>query len=417
MLLRSKLRFLSKASSILFIILGCQYLAYKMDNLNFDAKSEKYQQYYPSILNFNTFLKTKYYLLSIDKTILSENEVTSNQTQAIISNSRLGEALGFLTENTLTQKNLNHLFPDGIFDFNKLLNALINHRIIPPYGQYNNNYLTEDNRLIYSDDSDLASITYATIIHEPSKNINNQKLFSEELAQAFASHWLDMKKSGSYGIDGLYYGKRGYSKSMLIALRSMALKDKSKINWYLADKQIPDTLDNGPLLRAWVLGLDPRVTERDAFKLGYAQSLITSDNKDIALVSGAMAEVFKGLMIHKFRNKTQIVDALLQTIIKSNNTSHSIPFILLGRDLAARRIDPIIVFNRIDGFTYDKYLTLFIYSFLYFQDYKTALFYIVHTPGDNDSLAFVLGGYFSAYNHKTINPSYMNYLEPQVQWL
>lgn len=365
--------------------------------------------------NYFEYIEAKYYLLKISSNIYPLVNSPSLKKENIINTARLGEALGFITENTNNQAKLIKLFPNGLFEIGNLINNLKSKKIIAPYGLHNNNYLTHNNtQIIFSDDSDLASLTFLVLQKTSNQDLYVPTIFANNLAKSFANYWIAMKKSGNYGVDGLYYGKRGYSKSMLLAMSALINKDRKKNNWYLADNKYPDTLDNGPFLRAWVIGLDPRITMDEAYKLGKIQSRITSNNKDISYASGALAATFKSLFIIKYQSREQIINTLL-TLIKTHAGINSIAVksINLGIQLNNNKTDPILLFNTMSGFQYNDFLTIFTYTLLHFNNFNDALFYIVHTPGDNDSLAFVLGAFFSAFNKIMINEDNLKYMEYQ----
>ena len=111
-------------------------------------------------------------------------------------------------------------------------------------------------------------------------------------------------------------------------------------------------------------------------------------------------------------SKQEIIQYLF-SMIKSRVGSGSLALmgVDLGIKLAAKKIDPIIVYNSISGFDYNELLTLLSYSFLYFNSFDEALMNIIHTTGDNDSLAFILGALFGGYNNQSLSSKYLNYVE------
>ena len=358
---------------------------------------------YPK-LTLLDFLKTKQYINNIS---LPKTNAPSTSSSAIYTNARIGEALGFLTENVKSQDELIQKFPYGVINIQNIVDDLKTKKIIAPYGEYNNNYLTTDNaKLIYSDDSDLAGVTYKTLKSLPDKDLSNLSIFTEILAQNMKQHWVQMKKSGDYGEDGLYYGKRGYSKNTLLALSKLSTES-------ISSKEFDSYLGNGSMLRAWVIGLDKRFTPEQAYDFGAAQSAITHPNSDIKIAAGTVSYLFSNLQSNKQKDKKAIATDLIKLMeSKANSDSSALKYLKLGVDLADRKTDPILVFNKISGFTYNEFLALLIYSFLYFDNYSEALTNIIHTTGDNDTVAFVLGALFGLYDGIELDNSYLEFIEP-----
>lgn len=355
-------------------------------------------------LSLLTYLRTKQYIKSVKFNPTPINTPLDGKISNIIENARIGEALGFLTENVKSQDELINTFLAGLFDINALINDLRTKNIIAPYGKYNNNYLTPDNtKLIYSDDTDLAVLTYNVLQKMKIHDLQSPSVFAGNVAKAMAKHWVEMKKSGEYGSDGLYYGKRGYSKDMLTALSMLASKQQTQQNWFSADGDVVNNRDNGSLLRSWPLGLDRRLSPSLAYDLAYKQSTITHEEKDIAISAGALAYIFNTTIANKYTSKHQVILNLISIIEKHSDASSGAAIhIKQGMRLAKEKIDPILVYNKISGERYDDFLLLISYTFLYFDNYENALIYIVHTPGDNDSVAFVTGALFTAYSNQSL---------------
>jgi len=225
-----------------------------------------------------------------------------------------------------------------------------------------------------------------------------------------------MKNSGEYGSDGLYYGKRGYSKEMLQALSILAMKEKTKGNWFVVNDKLVNNSDNGSLLRAWPIGMDMRISSKHAYNLSVSQSAITHANPDIAISADALAFIMHELLEDKFTTRRQAINSMLSIIenVADKNSSAAI-HIKQGILLAEKNVDPILVYNKISGINYDDFLLLITYTFLNFDKYSDALIYIIHTPGDNDSVAFVSGALFSAYSMQTLPSKYANNIEA-IEW-
>lgn len=350
-----------------------------------------------------TFLKTKQYIKSVKFTpplTITHNSNIKN----IIENARIGEALGFLTENFSSQEELMNTFPTGLLHITELINNLRSRKIIAPYGEHNNNYLTPDNeKLIYSDDSDLAALIYNVEQKMKLHDLQSPSLFANNVAKTMAQHWMKMKSSGEYGSDGLYYGKRGYSKDILLALSVLASKQQTQQNWYAVNKDLVNNRDNDSLLRSWAQGLDKRLSPSLAYDLAAKQSIITHTDKDISISAGTLAYVFNKINNKKYNSKEQVILSLVSIIENhSNAPSDAAEHIKKGMLLAKEKIDPILVYNKISGIQYDDFLLLLAYTFLYFDNYEDALIYILHTPGDNDSVAFVTGALFTAYSNQSL---------------
>lgn len=328
-----------------------------------------------------------------------------NQIISIINNARFGEALGFLTENVKNQNELMRLFPKGISDVDKTITGLANKTLKAPYGLHNNNYLTHDKtQLIYSDDSDVAALTYMLINCLSENSLNHPEIFADKLAQALVKHWLAMRDSGDYGADGLYYGKRGYGKLVLQALADLSKKNRNdNASWYIASDKFKENLDNGSLLRAWVIGLHAKLTPTQAYKLGFLQSRITHPDNDVSVSAGALAFVMNKLVAHAYQSKNAVITDLISVISHHMSSSNAVANIQAGIKLAKSKSNPILVYNHIRSSSYDETLELVAYSFLYFDSYTEALRYIVHTPGDNDSVAFITGAVFAAYSGRSVD--------------
>jgi ADP-ribosylglycohydrolase len=362
------------------------------------------------IISFSSYLNANKYIRQTHK--LPETKSTLKIENAI-DNASIGEALGFLTENIASQAKIAETFPNGILDVKNVVTGLKNKSLVAPYGSYNNNYLTpENNKLIYSDDSDMAAMTYALEKRMTATELSHPDLFASKLASAMAEHWITMKKSGGYGDDGLYYGTRGYSKTMLAAFSDLAKKNRNQTDWFKASNTYMKNVDNGSLLRAWVIGMDQRISADTAFKLGAIQSQITHPNNDVVVSSGALAYIFHQLINDGFANKKQALITMTKKIEENSNaTSTAASHIILGIKLADAKVDPILVYNQTSGLKYDDFLMLLSYSFLYFENYNEAMQYITQTPGDNDSLAFVTGAFFGAYYESKINSLYLEQVE------
>lgn len=342
---------------------------------SFEHDNNRYQP-----ASFYEILKTKYYIFKLDDA-------------DFIDDYRYGEAVGFLTENVKSQSDLINRFPYGVFLTKKLISELKHRIVIAPYGELNNNYLTPDYKLIFSDDSEMLNVTTKALQQSNSEN------FVTVLAEELKNKWKELKDSGEYGNQGTDYGKRGYSKNTLRALSEIDPKSKK-----YASKDFESYLGNGSILRAWVIGADKRLTSEKAFELGREQSKITHPNDDVSFAAGIVSYWFS--IKNDYSSKAETIAKVIEFANVVNPNSKVTYSLIKGREFAVLNVDPVILFTNISGFRYDEFLLLLVYSYLYFDTYSEALKYIVHTTGDNDSLAFVLGGFlnyeYSPQNNKLV---------------
>ena len=330
----------------------------------FEHESDRYEP-----VTIFEILKTKYYIYSVS-------------SEDFIDDYRYGEVVGFLTENVKSQYDLMTRFPYGVFKTKKLISELKERKINAPYGEFNNNYLTSDDKLIYSDDSEMMKITQDSLAQSSPNNV------VEILANNLSNKWHELKNSGEYGKDGLNYGKRGYSKNTLKALSQINTKHK-----IFASKEFEDYLGNGSILRAWVIGADKRFRSMEAFELGKEQSKITHPNEDVSFAAGVVSYWFS--VSKNYSSKDEMLDNVIEFAQSIDPNSKATNALIKGKKFADEKVDPVTLFTNISGFKYDEFLLLLAYSFLYFDDYHQALKHIVHTTGDNDSLAFVLGAFLN----------------------
>jgi ADP-ribosylglycohydrolase len=328
----------------------------------------------------------------------------------MINNAKIANALGFLTENVKSQKDLIYRFPYGVLNLRNLMLDLKAKKIMPPYGNYNNNYLSNDNTLLYSDDLELCNITHQVLEKLPPEKLNQPKFFAISLAIAMKNHWLLMKKSGDYGLDGLYHGKRGYSKNTLLVLSSLSPEMIAQNQW---NNKWPNRSGNDTIVRSWIIGVNNKIASaEEAYKLAQAQLYITNSDDDMAMAAGSISTLFYKLNKSSKISKKEVMQYLIDDLTtRVGEASPALKAVKLGVNLANKAINPIILYNSIAGFGYADLLTLLVYSFLYFDDFSTALINIVHTTGDNDSLAFILGALFGIYDGKSLSPEYLQYLE------
>lgn len=396
--------FLVLAISIFLGDVGSRYTYYKnlmwFKYLGISTDSSRYPQ-----LTLEDFIKTNQYINGISPLEM----LVLTKKEAMINNAKLGETVGFLTENVNSQKNLMQRFSYGVLDLKSLIPDLKGRKIMAPYGNYNNNYLSQDDKLIYSDDVEVANLIYKTLQNLPEQNLSQPSIFVNNLTLNLKNHWIQMKKSGDYGKDGLSHGKRGYSKNTLMVLSELSPELSIQNEWY---NKWPNRYGNNSIIRSFIIAADDRINDKEAFDLGDAQSYITHSESDIAVAAGAITSLFYKVLHTEKISKKEAIQYLRETIMsKSTSNSLALKDVDLGISLSNKSLDPILVYNFISGFTYNEMITLIVYSFLHFNKFEDALTNIVHTTGDNDSLSLVLGALFGAYDKRSVLPQYLNYIE------
>ncbi|NRA74059.1 MAG: ADP-ribosylglycohydrolase family protein [Rickettsiales bacterium] len=364
--------------------------------------------------NIVDFLSTQKYLKKIatNKKRLFMNSVDTTKMGALLNNARIGEAIGFITENVGSQSKIIKTFPNGVINIKQLVNDLATNVSVAPYGKLNNNYLTAScKKLIYSDDSDLTGVLKKTMLNLSKDELLDYKFFLHKLALNLRQHWLQMKSSGQYGKDGLHHGKRGYGRRTLLTLSKLSKKRITKGRWW--DVGQSNSMGNGSLLRAFVVGADKRLDTNEAFQLGKIQSEITHPNKDIMHASGAIAALFNRILFsHKEIKKEYLMENFIKDLNSNKNSRpYSLYYAKLGIDLAKKQVNPILVYNEFRGRVYYEFILLISYSFMYFDNFIDALDVVVHTTGDNDTLAFVLGAAFGAYYGVSLPKTMLGFVE------
>ena len=335
--------------------------------------------------------------------------VPSTLKEAINKNVIVGNSLGFLSENVKSQKDLITKFPYGLLTLPNLSLDLSTRKVSPPYGTYNHNYLSPAGEIIYSDDLDILKV-----IADVLKSLNQNQLyknsdFHKSYTLALKNHWIEMKNSGDYGEDGLYYGKRGYSNMVLLFLANL---NPSSVN--LKNNMIlPNVRSNFSLGKASLIGMERRISEERAFQLGELQSYVIQDDKEIAISCGALALLIKHFSENLHSSKNDIINYWINILVNRVKKEESIILdaIYLGKSLHNLAVSPIIVYNKIPGSAYDQLLTLAVYSFLEFEDFAEAMKYIIHTPGDNDSLLVMLAFLYGVHDEKAVPDFMLNFFE------
>ena len=385
--------------------MGDRVLYYKdkliLKYLGVSTESSRYPEF-----SLTDFTQTNRYF-SFLSNVYSE---ISPKKEAIINNAKIGGTLGFVSENVKSQKDLINRFPYGLLSIRSLVLDLKSKNILAPYGNYNNNYLSKDGEILYSDDLELSYLTNQVLNNLSQQEIKQPDVFMKKLATEMRKQWLEMKKSGDYGEDGLYHGKRGYSKNTLLMFSELSPDAIANSHW---KNKWPNKVGNDSIVRSWIIGINRNVTdEEDAFKLAQAQSYINNSDADMAIACGAIAATFNKFVNKDKPSKKEIVQYLMDELKKhKGEKSLALEAVKLGIKLNDSFVSPILVYSSISGFAYNELLTNIIYSFLHFKNFESALVKIIHTTGDNDSLSFLLGPLFALHDNISLSPKYLKHLE------
>ncbi|MEK6733916.1 MAG: hypothetical protein AABY27_02280, partial [Pseudomonadota bacterium] len=141
---------------------GDTYSFYKNKLLLYTTGVQQHNSRF-SAVDLNDYIKIKKYISKL--TMPGTNSV--EKKSAIINNMKIGDALGFLTENVESSNDLMKTFPNGVINTRYIIDQLKSHKTIAPYGKYNNNYLSQDSKLIYSDEIELSYVISTALTSIP----------------------------------------------------------------------------------------------------------------------------------------------------------------------------------------------------------------------------------------------------------
>lgn len=351
---------------------------------------------------------------SLEKDVLETPLITHNsqtkekRIEGAIEMALIGDAIGFLVESENTIDSIKKNFPNGIFNLKELQKDLVSHKLKTKYGIYNNNNLSKSNNIIYSDDTELSLVTLYSAITNYQKHSSSIEMFTKQVAADLANHWNSLRNSGNYGIDGLYYGPRGYGKKNLQSLSDLFYKNTTLNNHS----------NNGELIKSWVLGLVPYDNYLTAAFYAAKQSLISNKSYEVAITSAAMAAGIYVATYDSPETKEEVVDKmiytarLLESLGNNNNISNYLKYAKLA---ALSDINPIIFYNSSIGYYARETIAGVVFTFLRHKHYLTALLESVYIPGDSDSVAHLLGALMGAYYGIYNFPKeYINYIEKPI---
>lgn len=371
------------------------------------SKLVLHEEYISSL--YNTL---KHDLPNLLLTSRSEQTIES-KIYAAVHQAVIGDALGFVIENESTVDSIKDHFPDGIINPKNLSLSLKNYQLKTKYGQYNNNNLNSDNKIIYSDDTELSMIVLYSALKAYKKDPSNINLFLIEASNNLAWHWHNnLKLSGKYGEDGLYYGTRGYGKTLLKALSDL----------YNHKSLQSENLNNGSLIRAWPLGLIPYNNYQMAAIMALKQSLITNKSIEVAIACATLAAGIHISIYDAPQSKLEVVDKMITTAesLEKSFISHDknllvSTYLKYAKAAALEDINPIIFYNAAIGYYSQETISAVVFSFLRHKYFLTALIESAHIPGDSDSVASLTSALMGAYYGIDSFPKeYMQYIETPV---
>ena len=241
-------------------------------------------------------------------------------------------------------------------------------------------------------------------------------LFVKQTTQNLASHWYNLKESGKYGMDGLYYGTRGYGKKSLQALSNLYYHETSQI----------DHPNNGELIRSWTLGLIPYDSYLIAAFMSASQSLITNKSQEVAIACAVMAAAVHISIYDPPESKIEVVDKMIYTasllenafmLSNANNNTLISTYLKYAKTAALEGVNPIVFYNSAIGYYAKEAISAVVFTFLRHEYFLTALPESAYIPGDSDSVANLVGALMGAYyGIKAFPKEYLQYIEtPTLQ--
>ncbi|KKB96065.1 ADP-ribosylglycohydrolase [Candidatus Arcanobacter lacustris] len=341
-----------------------------------------------------------------------ETQNIASKIKTSVNQAIIGDALGFLVENEETIGQMKEHFPEGVVNVRAIREALKSRVLKTKFGRYNNNNLDKEDRILYSDDTEMSMISLQSALKVFGNSNQNPELFVQNLAENIAWHWhYNMKSSGNYGEDGLYYGTRGYGKKSLQAFSDI-------YNHKLVEQS---NLNNGPLISSWVLGLIPYENYMVAAEMAAKKSFITNKCHAVSISCAALASAFYISVYDSPKTKVEVVDRMIEVALlfeeRYLNENHNIEFLpssyLKYAKLAALEdINPVIFYNSAVGYYAHETTAAVVFCFLRHKYFLTSLVESCHIPGDSDSVANLASALMGAYFGQEFFPQdYLQYIE------
>lgn len=387
-------------------------------NNNFHQCTSSHYLYNP--ISKERFQKESKYIISLYKYLeqnLSEIPLTTdaNQTKeskidASVEMALIGDAMGFLIESENTIESIQAHFPSGILNSKRLQKNLTTYKQKTKYGEYNSNNLSKEKKIIYSDDTELSLVTLYSAITSYKKSSSDIQAFTNQIKADLISHWANLKRTGNYGVNGLYYGPRGYGKKSLQSLSDLFYNKATLTNHP----------NNGELIRSWVLGLMPYDSYLIAAFYAASQSLVSNKSYEVAISCAAMAAGIHVAVYDSPKSKEEVVNKMIDTaslleslLIANYDISNYLKY---AKAASLFDINPIIFYNSSIGYYAKEAISAIVFTFLRHEYFLTALLESAHIAGDSDSIAHLVGAIMGAYYGIGEFPkNYLQYIEiPEI---
>ncbi|KKB96497.1 ADP-ribosylglycohydrolase [Candidatus Arcanobacter lacustris] len=364
------------------------------------------------LLAYDNYLSSLYQILEkklpTTRLITNKKQTIISKIKAAIDQALIGDALGFLIENESTIAEMKEHFPNGVVDISSVSDSLKANKLSTKYGKYNNNNLNHLGKIIYSDDTEMSLLTLYSALKSYKKDQKNIDLIMGDFSKNLAIHWyLNLKLSGKYGEDGLYYGMRGYGKKSLESFSDIyhnKLSDKSNLN-------------NGSLISSWIFGLMPYENYQIASEIAFNKSLITNKSYEVATSCAVMAAAIHIAIYDMPRSKIEIVDKMIEVaLLFENKYSNQNPltstYLKYAKLAALEDINPVLFYNSNIGYYAPETTAAVVFCFLRHEYFLTSLIESIHIPGDSDSVANLSSALMGAYfGIKSFPKEYQDFIE------
>ena len=387
--------FLSQCSST-------HYLYKKLDDSDLKENNEYMVSIYNELENLVPNIK------------LINNQDTTSNIRASYQQALIGDALGFLIENEHNLHEMKLHFPKGVINAKEINKSLKSGDLNTKHGKYNNNNLTHDGKILYSDNTEMSLLALYTLLSSYTVKPNDHNLITNNLTGIYSAFWHNnLKLSGKYGNDGLYYGTRGYGTKSLKSFSDIYSNGHTKNNH----------LSNGSLINSWVCGIMPYKSYLEAAEVAARKSFIINQSKEVAASSAALAAGIHIAIYNNPKSKMEVVNKMIDVAMQfedlyyentksPDRTKYTSTYLAYAKSAAINDINPILFYNSAIGFHAPETIAAVVFCFLRHEYFLTALVESTHTPGDSDSIAHLSSALMGAYyGEKSYPKGYINYIE------